>query len=73
MNIKNVIIKISLAAVRINARFMQKEIANKRDVSSTTIVNWEIEKIIPKQAQLEMRCRLYNFSANNIFLPIRLT
>lgn len=73
MNMKNNIIKISLAAARINAKFTQKEVANKMNMSKTTIVNWETGRIIPKQAQLEMLCRLYNFPVDNIFLPIKLT
>lgn len=73
MNMKNNIIKISLAAARINAKFTQKEVANKMNMSKTTIVNWETGRIIPKQAQLEMLCRLYNFPVDNIFLPIYLT
>lgn len=70
---KNKIIKISLAAARINAKFTQKEVANKMNMSKTTIVNWETGRIIPKQAQLEMLCRLYDFPVDNIFLPIELT
>lgn len=70
---KNNIIKISLAAARINAKFTQKEVANKMNMSKTTIVNWETGRIIPKQAQLEMLCRLYDFPVDNIFLPIELT
>lgn len=70
---KNNIIKISLAAARINAKFTQKEVANKMNMSKTTIVNWETGRIIPKQAQLEMLCRLYDFPVDNIFLSIELT
>lgn len=70
---KNNIIKISLAAARINAKFTQKEVANKMNMSKTTIVNWETGRIIPKQAQLKMLCRLYDFPVDNIFLSIVLT
>ena len=30
-------------------------------------------KVIPKQAQLEMMCKIYDIPVDNIFLPIKST
>ena len=66
-------IQISLAAARVNAELTQTDVAKKMGVSKQTIVNWENGRIIPKQAQLEMMCRIYNIALDNIFLPSKLT
>lgn len=66
-------LQISLAAARVNAGLTQTDVATKMRVSKQTIVNWEKGKIIPKPAQVEMMCRIYNISMDNIFLPCRLT
>ena len=42
-------------------------------LTKQTIVNWENNRIIPKPAQLEMMCRLYNIPLDNIFLPDKST
>lgn len=66
-------LQISLAAARVNAELTQTDVAKKMGVSKQTIVNWENGRIIPKQAQLEMMCRIYNIAMDNIFLPSKLT
>lgn len=66
-------LQISLAAARVNAELTQTNVAKKMGVSKQTIVNWENGRIIPKQAQLEMMCRIYNIALDNIFLPSKLT
>lgn len=66
-------LQISLAAARVNAELTQTDVAKKMGVSKQTIVNWENGRIIPKQAQLEMMCRIYNIALDNIFLPSKLT
>lgn len=62
-------IRISLAAARVNAGLTQKDVARKMKINKQTVCNWEKGKVIPKQAQLEMMCRIYNISVDNIFLP----
>lgn len=62
-------IQISLAAARVNAEMTQEDVARSMQVSKQTIVNWEKGKVIPKPAQLEMMCRLYNIGVDYIFLP----
>jgi DNA-binding XRE family transcriptional regulator len=62
-------LQISLATARVNAEMTQEEVACSMQVSKQTIANWEKGKIIPKPAQLEMMCRLYNIGVDYIFLP----
>lgn len=66
-------LQISLAAARVNAGFTQTDVAAKMGISKQTIVNWEKGKIIPKPAQMEMMCKIYNISLDNIFMPSGLT
>ena len=62
-------IQISLAAARVNAGMTQEEVARTMKVSKQTIGNWEKGKVIPKPAEFEMMCRIYNIGADYIFLP----
>lgn len=66
-------IQISLAAARVNAGLTQEEVAKKMRINKQTVCNWEKGKVIPKQAQLEMMCRIYKIPADNIFLPNKST
>ena len=66
-------LQISLAAARVNANMTQEDVAGKMKISKQTLLNWEKGKVIPKPAQLEMMCRLYNISVDNIFLPTEST
>ena len=61
--------KISLAAARVNARMTQEDVAKIMHISKQTVANWENGKIVPKIAQLEMLCKIYNITSNFIFLP----
>lgn len=46
------IVKISLAAARVNAGLTQKELAEKCGVSESTIINWESGKSLPNMRKL---------------------
>ena len=46
------IVKISLAAARVNAELTQKELAEKCGVSESTIINWENGKCLPNVKML---------------------
>lgn len=46
------IVKISLAAARVNAELTQKELAEKCGVSESTIINWESGKSLPNVKML---------------------
>lgn len=52
--------KVSWAAARVNAGMKQSEVAKIMQVSKNTIINWEKGKVIPKPAEFEMMCRIYN-------------
>lgn len=62
-------LKIRLAAVRVNAGLSQEEIANKMQVSRTTIVNWETYKSKMSEADLMLYSSICNFPRDHIFLP----
>lgn len=66
-------IKIKLAAARVNAGLTQEEVAKAMHVSKNTVVNWEKGKVIPKPAEIMMMCRIYDIPEDNIFLPTKLT
>lgn len=66
-------LQISLAAARVNARLTQEEVAKRMRLNKQTICNWENGKVIPKQAQLEMMCKIYSIPVDNIFLPSKST
>ncbi len=66
-------LQISLAAARVNAGLTQEEVAREMKINKQTVCNWEKGKVIPKQAQLEMMCRIYKIPVDNIFLPAKST
>lgn len=61
--------QISLAAARVNAGMTQEDVAKIMHISKQTIVNWEKGKNIPRLPEIEMLSRIYNISADYIFLP----
>lgn len=60
-------LKISLAAARVNSGIKQSEAAKKIGVMPQTLRNWEKGKTFPKPAQLEKLCKLYGVTWNDIF------
>lgn len=63
-------LKISLAAARVNVGLGQKEVASLLNVSNKTVCNWENGKSFPKPEQIDALCNLYGVSYDNIkFLP----
>lgn len=61
--------KISLEAVRVNAKMTQKEWATKLGVSNTTVVNWEKGNTEPSLSQLREMSRLSGVPMDFIFVP----
>lgn len=61
--------KISLEAVRVNAKMTQKEWAKALGVSNTTVVNWEKEKTEPTLSQLKTMSKLSGIPMDFIFVP----
>ena len=63
-------LKISLAAARVNRSMTQQEAAKALHVSKKTIQNWEKGTCYPNVKMLESICKLYGISLDNlIFLP----
>lgn len=61
--------KISLEAVRVNAKMTQKEWAEMLEVSNTTVVNWEKGKTEPSLSQLRKMSELSGVPMDFIFVP----
>jgi transcriptional regulator with XRE-family HTH domain len=60
------VIKISLAAARVNAGLTQKELAKECNVSEATIINWESGKSLPSIGMLGRLESALGLSLNNI-------
>ena len=58
--------KITLKAARINAGFLQKEVADKLGVSIHTITNWERGITKPKKHTLMVLASIYNIDINEL-------
>ncbi len=61
--------KVSFAAMRVNARMTQKEVAKAIGVSNKTIQNWENNISAPNVLQYESLCKLYRCTKDDIFVP----
>lgn len=61
--------KISLEAVRVNARMTQKEWAKVLGVSNATVVNWEKGNTEPSLSILRKMSQLSNIPMDFIFVP----
>lgn len=61
--------KISLEAVRVNAKKTQKEWAKLLGVSNATVVNWEKGNTEPSLSVLRKMSELSNIPMDFIFVP----
>lgn len=61
--------RISLEAVRVNAKKTQKEWAELLGVSNTTVVNWEKGSTEPSLSQLRKMSELSGVPMDFIFVP----
>lgn len=61
--------RISLEAVRVNAKMKQKEWAKMLGVSRTTVVNWEKGNTEPSLSQLRKMSELSGIPMDFIFVP----
>lgn len=59
--------KISLAAARVNAGFLQDVAAAKLHISTETLRNWETGKTVPAYDKFMEICKLYQYPADFIF------
>lgn len=59
--------QITLRAARVNAGFTQLAVAEKLNISVSTLKNWECGKTFPKQPKIEALCELYKIPYDNLF------
>lgn len=64
-------LKITLAAARVNAGLTQEEVAKKLKKSKTTINAWEKGRSMIDFSNLAMLSEIYNIPVDNLFLPNR--
>ena len=65
--------KVSIKALRVNAKLSQQEAADKIGVAQRTLQNWENGVTYPTAVQLVSICSVYNCTMADISLPIVLT
>lgn len=61
--------RISLEAVRVNAKYTQKEWAKILGVSNNTVINWEKGNTEPTLSQLRKMSELSGIPMDFIFVP----
>lgn len=59
-------VRMTLAAWRVNAKLSQGEAAKMLGISNTTLCKWETGKSFPKQPDIEKLCKLYDCSYDMI-------
>ncbi len=59
-------LKISLAAARVNCSMTQQEAAKSLHVSKKTIQNWERGSSFPNAMMIDAICNLYGVSVDNL-------
>ena len=67
------ILKISLAAARVNADLTQEDVAKKLRISKNTLLNWEKGRSTPSYATMTVLSEMYGVPMDNIRLPSELT
>jgi DNA-binding XRE family transcriptional regulator len=60
-------LKITLAAARVNKGMKQGEAAKALGIMPQTLRNWEKGKTFPKASQLTKLCDLYGVTTDHIF------
>lgn len=60
-------LKITLAAARVNKGLKQGEAAKQIGVMPQTLRNWETGKTAPKPAQVATMCKIYGVTWDDIF------
>ena len=68
MVVEQTLVKINLAAVRVNAGMNQKEWAKALGVSLYTIINWESGKSCPNAKQLRTMSELSKIPIDFIYV-----
>lgn len=64
--------KVSLKALRVNAKMSQKQSAESLNVTKKTVQNWESGATSPDASKLLDICTVYHCTLNDIILPEKL-
>lgn len=59
--------QITLKAARVNVGLTQSAVAEKLNISISTVKSWEKGKTFPKQPQIKQLCEIYGVAYDNIF------
>ena len=62
--------KISLAAVRVNAKKTQEEVAEALGVSKSTVINWENYRTTPSYEMVKRMEKLYSYPFDFVAVTI---
>ena len=62
-------VKLSLAAARVNAGLTQQEMADKMGVARSTVIDWESGKREMKSAYIIAFCAVTGITTDDILLP----
>lgn len=65
-------LKVSLKALRVNAKMNQKEVSRMMNISPATLISWENNHTAPDALQLSKLCSIYSCTMDDIFLPDKL-
>lgn len=61
--------KITMEAARVNAKLTQEQLAEKMNVSRSSIISWENGKREIKTAYVHLFCEIVGMSEDDILLP----
>ena len=63
---------LSLAAARVNAKLRQKEVAERLEVTTATLQNWESGKTAPNIAYAQRLADMYGVNLDEILFALKL-
>lgn len=66
----DIIMQMSLPALRVNAGMTQQDVADRLNVSKATVVKWENGVVKPKGLVIYALAKLYNVEVDNIKVPV---
>lgn len=58
--------KVTLAALRVNAGLSQREAASRAGVTQQTLVNWEKGRVDPPFRMVQELCTIYGCTVDNV-------
>lgn len=61
--------KISMAAARVNAELTQKQLAEKCEVSESTVIKWESGESLPHIKRLPLLEKAYGIPLDYVKIP----